>query len=208
MEKNIVLGLALFALAISAIGLGFNYYVEKGITGLTTYNDTGKVNLTVSTNLMIEFQSAYELIAWGNGYVNITGGSDFAILDTATNEVSNGTWVNTTAKGFVVENIGNVNCSLYIRMGKNNVTFIGGSRPSYKYNVSNNETGSCTNSTDFLLSAWNEVNTTADYGTKICDKFPFEDTRDQIKIDIQLVIPSDSRTGLLEDIITATAEIA
>ena len=65
-------------------------------------------------------------------------------------------------------------------------------------------------SAGFNPAIFNEVNHTHIFnasqdGVKVCDKLFFEDTRDDIRIDVRLMIPSDSRTGALSDVITASA---
>ena len=61
-DDNLVVGLALVAVLVSAIGLGFNYYSQSGITGFAQYNDTGEVNITVQQNLAIRFVPGYKIV--------------------------------------------------------------------------------------------------------------------------------------------------
>ena len=80
---------------------------------------------------------------------------------------------------------------------------IGGSGPTYKWAVSDNKTGSCTFTTNMSTGVFYDVNFTT--GTTVCSQFLFNNTADAVRIDIALVIPSDSKTGALSDTITATA---
>ncbi|MDP3881937.1 MAG: hypothetical protein Q8Q31_03625, partial [Nanoarchaeota archaeon] len=111
-----------------------------------------------------------------------------------------------------LENIGNVNATLYLKTGKNSTQFIGGSDPAYQFNISNNETGSCwqnNNTGNFTtIGLYYEVNATNGDGTKVCDYFSYEDSKDALRIDILLRVPSSSNTGTIEDTITATAYTA
>jgi len=204
--------LLIFSLVITFINI-------SKITGNAT--STGTVNFTIKSLVQINFTT--NIINWGSGTVNV--GESYATLCTAYNNasnVSNGNWTSNVA-GLVVENIGNQNVTLDLKTGEDANSFIGGTSPSYKFNVSNVEATSCTNASggivgekqvvlvggSFNLSTqfW-DVNTT-DPGTRICDDFTFNDSRDSIRIDIFLEIPSDAwsnRTGsAIGDIITATA---
>jgi hypothetical protein len=194
-----------------------------GLTGFATAGNTtsGKINLTIEQGLIINFTT--DLIEWGLGSVNI--GSQNATLDSSRNtsetKVVNGNWYMTNSslnfnrtRGLVLENIGNLNTTLYIKTGKTAATFIGGSGPEYKINITNNKSSSCgqnesttgnsSNALNFTLGLYYNVNTTGD-GARICDWFNFDDTKDQLRIHVFLRVPSDSLTGNLEDIITATA---
>ncbi|MDP3882049.1 MAG: hypothetical protein Q8Q31_04210 [Nanoarchaeota archaeon] len=189
-----------------------------GFTGYATAGNTtsGIVNLTVQQGLVINFTT--DIIDWGAGSVNL--GALNATLDTsrvgAEKRVLNGNWsmfngstnYNRT-NGLVLQNIGNVNATIYLKTGKNASSFLGGTSPSYQYNVTNNETGSCgqSNATagNATLGLYYEVNATNGDGTKICDWFNFDDAKDALRIHVLLRVPSDSKTSNLQDTITATA---
>src|SRR3989338_2497240 len=197
---------------------------KMGLTGFATAGNTtaGKINLSIEEGLIINFTT--DLIEWGQGSVDT--GSLNATLDTSRNsaetKVLNGNWSMTNGStnfnktnGLVLQNIGNVNATLYIKTASNAAGFLGGTSPAYQYNVTNNETGSCgqnltttgnsTNATYFGLGLYYNVNATAGDGTRICDWFNFEDEKDALTIHMLLRVPSDSLTGTLEDTVTATA---
>jgi len=221
-EKNVVF-LTIVAIALSLIALKVNFFSQTSgdyLTGFATAGNTtlGKVNLTVESGLIINFTT--DVIDWGSGRVDT--GADNATLDTSKNssdtKVLNGNWSGSfgnRTNGLILENIGNINATLYIKTGKNATQFIGGNNPAYQYNITNNETSSCGQNESttgnssyenyFGLGLYYDVNLTAGDGTRICDWFNFDDSKDVIRIDILLRVPSSSNTGDLEDSITATA---
>lgn len=159
--------------------------------------DTGVVNVTIETSAAINFTT--EFIDFGSGQVD--AGQSSATVDTISVS-TNGNWTS-PADNFVIENIGNVNVSLNLSFGKTANQFLGGTSPSYKYNFTNVSDASCVGGTS-SGNTWNTVNT-ASTGDLLCSVFEFIDTRDDIKIEIQLIIPSDSLTGEQTDTLTATA---
>lgn len=200
-SENFLLTIALIAVVISAFGLGFTYitlenFRENWLTGFVT--STGTVNVSIATSASINFTT--NLINWGSG--TVSNNSVAALLDTSTGTVTNGTWT-PVSNGFVIENSGNVNVSLNLKTSNNAAAFIGGTSPSYKFNVSNAEATSCT-SGSFSLGAWTDVNTT-DPGTLVCNPLNFLDTKDSVRVDIQLLIPYDSLKDTLTSTMTATA---
>jgi len=183
---------------------------KAGFTGFAIAGNTtaGIVNITIEQNLIINFTT--DIIDWGSGRVD--AGANNATLDTSrttpATKMLNGNWTGgytNKTKGLVLENIGNVNATIYIKTANNATTFLGGTNPLYQFNVSNNETGSCVNATGFALSAYLDVNYTAGDGTKICEPLKYLPTSNQIRIHVLLRVPTDSKTGTLNDTITATA---
>lgn len=200
-SENFLLTIALIAVVISAFGLGFTYttlenFRENWLTGFVT--STGTVNVSVSTSAAINFTT--NLINWGSG--TVSNNSLVAVLDTSSGTVVNGTWTEVT-NGFVIENTGNVNVSLNIKTSNSADSFIGGTSPTYKFNVSNVEESSCV-AGSITLGAWNDVNTT-DPGTLVCNPLEFMDNKDSVRVDIQLAIPYDSIKDTLTSTMTATA---
>jgi len=200
---NALLTIAVIAVLISGIGVGFTYYTVTGfqawLTGLVT--DTATANVTISTTEAINFTT--DNIDWGTGY--IFSGYINATLRTDNIDNVGGNWTN-ISQGFVLENIGNINVSLNISTDKSAAQFIGGTAgggPVYQYNVTNVEAGSCTNSTGFDLGTYYDVNYTSP-GPSVCDVFEYLDGKDSIRIDIKVVIPNDA-AGTKGSIMTATA---
>jgi hypothetical protein len=204
-SDNLITSIAVVAVLVSFVGAGFTYYTvneyrDAWLTGFAT--NTGDINLTVESAALINF--TIDNINWGSGQVD--AGQDNATLNTCCGgSVVDGNWT-TVSDGFEVRNIGNVNLTLNLRTGLDAEGFIGGTAgggPIYQYNVTNVKADSCTAPGTFTLGTFNNVNTTSP-GTRVCDNFQFADASDTIRIDIRLVVPSDSRTGALSDTMTAT----
>lgn len=160
--------------------------------------DSGILNITISTSVRLNFTT--DFVDFGSGAVDL--GKQNATIDTMGNVV-NGNWTAPTS-GFIVENLGNSNLSLSLKSGKTASGFLGGTSPDYDFNVTNSEAGSCINSTGFDLGQWYNVNTT-DPGTSICSFLFYNDSKDEIRIDLRLVVPSDANTGQQTDTFTAIA---
>jgi len=204
---NLLLVVVIVAVCISVIGVGITYNrlssFKNKLTGFAT--DSGTINLSVESAATINFTTSN--INWGSG--RVTDGEDNATLNTAAgaSNITNGNWTGNTA-GLVIENIGNVNVTLNISTGVAASSLLGGTSPIYELNFTEVEGGSCLNSTDETdesLGSFATANTTHRI---FCDKFPFDDGNDTVRIDVRLVIPSDSKTGAIGDVITATFESA
>ncbi|MEK6915870.1 MAG: hypothetical protein AABW89_05000 [Nanoarchaeota archaeon] len=189
----------------SLFSLGLFYLSARTLFGtLSGYaTSLGEANLTVESDATVTFTTSQ--INWGSGRVNL--GSSSAGLNTfETNNVTNGNWTLQNAGGLRIQNNGNTNLTLNLSGTKTAAQMISGTGPSYKWNVSNAESGSCRNSTggtDGLpLNLFYNVNTTS---TLFCTFFHYENSQDSLRIDFNLTIPSDSLTGALGDTITATA---
>jgi hypothetical protein len=187
--SNLIGYLAIIVIIISLLSLGMQ------LTGKVT-DSTSRINITISAVASINF--SINNINFGSGSVNV--GSNNATIDTLGNVV-NGNWT-PVAQGFILENIGNKNFTLNLKTGKTAAGFLGGTNPSYQYNVTNFEAGSCTEA-GIALGVWTNVNTTGD-GDLICNPFRFSEGSNSINIDLKLVIPSDARVGSSSDIFTAT----
>jgi len=203
-NSQILLVVTVFAVMISMVGAGFTYYTvnrykNTWFTGFAL--QSGDVNLTVETSAAINF--TVDSINWGSGRVD--SGQSSATLNTCCGgSVTNGNWTAVT-QGFEVRNIGNVNLTLKLKTGLTAATFIGGTAvtPDYEFNVTNKEAGSCTVAAGYTLGTFVDVNTTSP-GTAVCSLFESRDAADEVRIDIKLVVPSDSLTGARGDTMTAT----
>ena len=193
-----------FAIALLVVSL-IVFFVNIDKFFKITGKAIGTANLTIESVTNINFTT--NNINWGSG--SVSSGQASATLNTAAgaNNVTNGNWTGNTA-GLVIANIGNNNVSIDLKTGKTNATLLGGTAPDYEYNVTNVESGSCLNSTGgtdgLSLGSFSDVNTT-DPGTRVCGRFRYATASNTIRIDIKLIIPSDSVTGAVGDIITATA---
>lgn len=208
---NVLIAFALVAAVLSILSASFTYYSissfkDTWLTGLAS-TDTATINLTVETQAAINFTT--DNINWGSGRVQ--SGSNVTLTTFELNNVSsNGNWTLQTAGGLRLQNIGNSNVSLNFSAGKTAAQFIGGASPVYQWNLSLVEANSCTNlSGGSVLTGRGMINlsnfsTTSTSQNVACEIFPYHDANDQIRVDFRLEIPSDSITGALGDIITAT----
>ena len=203
--ENILLTTAIIAVIISIIGAGITYNsmtaFKSKLTGFAT--EGGMVNLTIESRVSINFTT--DMINWSAGSVD--EGQSYALLDTTNqsdNSVTSGSWANVT-QGLVIENIGNENVSLDLASSADNTTMLGGTDSIFAWKFTNDDTGvSCTwGDSGEANDTWYPVNTTGD-GSRICDYFYFESSRDEIQIDFFAKIPADSITGDRGATITAT----
>ena len=210
-SDKLLLWIAIVSILLSFIGLIVAYssvVSHRGglFTGFAVENTSiGTVNLTVQNVLLINFTTWN--IDFGSGA--LVAGADQGNLTSTAQNNEGVTGFNEVDTGLILENIGNLNATLFMVFEKNASDFLGGTRPSYKFNITNVEEGSCVvNHPNFTLGEWYEVNDTAqlnisDNGIRICDVFWYSSTNDTIRIDIQLGLPSDSQTGNLGDRIIA-----
>lgn len=202
-SDSLMLGLALIMAVVAVVGVGLTYSsvsnLENALTGFAT--DEATTNLSVESNTAINFTT--DNINFGTG--TIVNGSVRGVLS-STGLTTNTTGFTAVTQGFVLENIGNTNATLKIKTGKIATTFLGGTSPKYQFNVTNKEASSC--------ETWNAGYTAGEYvdaatsDNTVCDKFQDTDASDELRIDILLVVPSDSFTGALGDVMTATASPA
>jgi hypothetical protein len=204
--------LLLSVLAVFLFGFALDLYAFSG--GITrsvwsgfASSDISNVSINIEEIVLINFTT--DTIDWGIG--RVYPGLLNATLDTSESnplyKSKGGNWTGAYgnySSGFILENIGNVNAVLYLKSSKNASSFLGGTNPAYQFNITNNESQSCINTTGFFLGQYFDVNTTLD-GTKVCDLFSYHGENDTVRIDIFLRIPSDSRLGFLQDTIVATA---
>ncbi len=203
-QDNLLLIVAVVAVAITIIGLGVTYnslsVFNNFLTGFATENGTVSVNIQTiaSINITSANNAPGKTLNWGSGTFN--AGASHALL-VSNGTVVNGTWTS-IAKGFVVENVGNLNVTLNISAVSAASTFLGGTSPLFQYKFSNNESGSCTFSAG-VENTWKEFTTTS---TAACSKFHFVDTSDRINLDILVKIPNNGKTGALTNTVVLTYE--
>lgn len=200
-KDRIILTLSIIAFVLALLS-AIASYQNINLTG-NQVNDQGNATLTITENLQINFTT--DTIDWGSGRVD--NNENFSRLNsegTVTNSTTN-PW-STVNNGLVLENIGNTNATIELYAGSNASTFIGGGQgsaknPEYKWKASNDEANSCGTLSD---TSYTSVNTT-DPGTTICDPLKYENSNDQLEIDIEVVVPYDANTGSKTDTLTATA---
>jgi len=158
-------------------------------TGIIAFEITETVDITFATSSSIDF-----------GAGSVDSGETSATLDSDGGNID-GSWTNTTGN-LTLENIGTEDATLDLVSNVTAAQFIGGSSPTFKWKVANLSVGSCDN---IAPTSYAEVNTTVN-GTRICSAFYAEDSKDDLNINFELVIPSDtSLEGAQVAVITATA---
>jgi hypothetical protein len=182
--------LAYFSIAVIVASL---FFLGLELTGHDVSTDEAIVNVTIATTTAINFTT--DFIDFGSGVVNT--GADNATLDTDGTVVS-GTWT-PTSTNFTLENIGNTNVNLTLRVGKSAQDFLGGNNPSYEFKFADDKPTSCVNST--TTRVWIPTNISDTY---LCSFFNAADTNDTIHIGVRIVIPSTA-SGAKTDTFTATA---
>jgi len=203
--------ISLIILAISLVFFIYNLTNSPIVTGKVT----ATANLTIAEVVSVNFSTSN--ITWAKGAVTV--GAVAAQLDTSEGTVTGGNWT-ANSYGLVLENIGNQNVTIDLTFGKDAQYFIDGTNGTniwngdYRFNVTANETNSCSNSTTvtyginmssgYYLGRF--MNTNSSTALRVCDNLFWEDTKDQIRIDLYLNISTNSSiTGFVSDTITATA---
>lgn len=205
-QDRVVMMIAVLAVAASLIAAGFSYYslnYGSRLSGLAS-SDTGTTSLTVSTEADIEFTD--QNITWGSGRVNIS--KVRAVLDSDAGTVINGTWTPEDS-GFILENKGNTNVTLNIKVDDTNTSFLGGTGgggPQYMWKVEDgpNATATCAAHGGGIENA-SIYNHTSQTDTKVCNHMGYLSGANEFSIDIRLHIPYDSNLGQTTDTITASA---
>jgi len=163
-------------------------------------NSTGKVvgsvNVTIYTLASLNFTIKSVDFGLGSVYRN----SSSAVIDTTGNVVG-GNWTPIN-NGFIVENIGNTNLSVFLKSGKNAVEFLGGTSPGYYYMFNNFEANSCTENAT-AMNSWFALNNSG-LGDELCENMQYGQDEDSIRIDLRLIVPADAIRGEREDILTVT----
>ncbi len=198
----IVIMLALISIFISLASI---YGLVEKLTGRASYS--GFINISILTSININLTR--DIINWSSGSIN--SGEVNATLYTrgeSAGAVERGNWSGASALAIVVENIGNINCSLSIQTGKNAHDFfnsVSSSNEQYQLNATNKESGACNGN---LLGQWLDVNKTSG-GTEYCSQLDFHRSSNEIYVDVLLTIPSDAgNIGEQSDTITITGDTA
>ena len=189
------------------------------ITGAGT---TGSVNLSVESlaSINFSFQTGSVLgrpgnISWGSG--SVSTGQSYANLTTRGTTTN---WNGTPVTGALsLENTGNIGVKLVLTSTNGSAaTFLGGTNPIYRLNISENEVNSCNNDStttpydhqqaglngSFFSTAVFNVNASR----TVCGNFSFQATIDEILIGFYVGLPSDAGAGVHQDIIGATITAA
>jgi len=211
--NNLLAILAIVIVAIAVINVAVvlvkvSDFREK-ITGYATSNVTyGFVNITITQAIVIN--ASRSTINFGSG--GISGGFQYATMFTNgnfsnfTDSLGNGTWPGVANDGqgnlmaIIIENVGNLNCSLTAVSNKNATTLfdsISGSNQDFQWNFSNLDTGACitwNNSALYDGNNFADVNVTGAAGT-ICNNLGFVGGSRpyRLTMDILVTVPNDAQ---------------
>ena len=165
------------------------------ITGRATTGAQGQANVTVSAQIALTAIGSF--IQFGGGFAN---GSTCRLNSTPSGlSLGNCTTFRDANESLVVRNDGNSNLTINLSFDKTNLTWIGGTNPGVWFQAIDNESSSCVNGTRYYgTSNWTPLPATASQSTRICQgdatrgRMAFDDTKDQINIDITVLIPADA----------------
>ena len=217
---NKTLSILLLALLVISIGTTF-YNLEKLSSLRLIRSPTGFIlnpaslaKVNISTLASLRFSIA--TVDWGTGYVNTTGQNTNCSM-AVVNQSQAASYMDPIAKcvGFLkinsslqIEDDGNTNLTLSIGSNADAASLIGGTGPWFKFQATNNESGSCplaltypSNWTDVVLASpfYYICNTSAGGGG-----LSFLDTQDSMNININISIPYNSLIGLRQATLTVT----
>jgi len=196
-DNYLVFGsVVIFLFSIASLFFAFESIEEYQILVTGNAVDNGFVNLTISSLASLNFTN--DTINFGPG--TVTFGALSATIDTLGN-VTNGNWTAINTR-FLIINLGNENLTVNVSAGKSASSFIGGNSPEYKYNVSDGGKDICSPPNGFSLDTFYEINISGD-SRRVCDTLQ---SLENITIDLRLVIPNNSKVGMLTDTITISYE--
>ena len=197
--------LTIFILLVVAINFGYVLVkVAPKISGRAV--DTAAVNVTINQKVSANFSVAS--ISWGRGSVDV--GQTNATLNTSgTPTVTRGNWSTAGVSDLQMVNNGNVNISLDIKTNVGAAAFIGGTNPNVTFIVRDAFTYAttsvnCVNGTVGGSGLWGnsvgyynytDANTTSP-GTRFCEVFPFEDSKDDLNISVFIRVPYDTNSSV------------
>ena len=202
-SNNILAGLLLVAVVLSAIGLLSMMSVPiMQLTGAAT-SGQGLANVTVQSSYSVKM--VRNISNFGSG--TIIEGSMRHLYSNSTNaggfyngSEGNGTnyGTGTYAYPFVVENDGNDDSTCIQVSGTVAGTFIGGTSAVFEAAAKENETTSCSSG---LVSAW----TTVGGAQTMCQSLQMDLANDELRIHWHIGIPDDASPAEKTNTITVTA---
>ena len=199
--NNIIAVLAIAVVVVAVINLFITFIKVPDFQEKLTGYALGYVNITISSNIQINLTNS--VTNFGAGGVNST--CERAMLKTngaSTGVVLCGNWSADNGKGIVIENNGNVNCTLTAQGANDAAAFIGGTNSTYEWNFTLSEPGSCSGGT-LTQNFFRTANTSAP--ATLCTDFRSLDSGDEVMIDINITVPTDAEIGARSDTITITA---
>ena len=198
--------LLLVAIAVSIGGtlISISRLGQLGITGRLADNTTGQVNFTIQNQFSIRFIN--NAIPFGTGYVNSSSGCQMGTNGSSapTNDPDGCNGFNATVNtlNLTIENDGNIRANISLNFTANASGFIGGTSPSFQFEVTQGEASSCT--TIGNGSAFREVgnlvgssnsNDTNLTGSRICTNLDYQDATDLLEVGAYISIPQNAASG-------------
>lgn len=184
--SKLILTLSTIVLIIAVVMLVVTLNKYGVLTGRAT--DKGTANLTISAAASISFSDA--VCDFGAGSVNET--PTFANIYTGNGTCINGSWTGNACDGLEITNDGNVNLTVTLASSGDKDAFIGGTSPSFQWNV--------TDGTDCVgvegITSLTEITGTPNACTNLTQA-------GTLTIDFALTIPEDAE-GTKGTVITAT----
>ena len=222
-NNNVLLIFAIIVAIVSAAAFFVILNLNKAILLAPATGEEGTARVEIIQNARVNI--TYDLINFSSGYIN--PGTGALILDSNGTDTPYANWLNINNnpitlpdKGFVIENIGNVNLDLDVQLETAINTWLppgpSTSPANLSYKVSNCDTTIPVVATDaycgYIGSAPGDVpdtdpSCTFNIGStariyapiaqptqpinQTCNTFFFQDTRDEIRLDLRLDLPQD-----------------
>ena len=189
--------LVVIAVIVTVFALANFVVTVNKMNGLTGHvSDTGTANLTVETTAQLVFTTGHDVANWQSG--SVTAGQTSATLDTE-GTMTNGNWT-VVNNPLTLENQGNTDLNVTLKTSNDAAAFLGGTSPSYKLKIT--DTVSACN---VALGAYATTYTDASTSDQvICSNMSSTQSHNDLTLNIELVVPSDSLTGARGSVITAT----
>ena len=189
----VFIAITLFAASLNFIKLG--KFDSNLITGFQSSNASARVNVTIAPTVIVRFNISF--VDFGNG--SLVYAPNLTTINTTDPDINPSSFKDPGP--LVLQNDGNVDVNVTIY----SVTasgFIGGTNPTYEWNASQNETGSCSGTSNLTGTITSFTATP----TNVCTNFTFTESTDALNIDIYLGIPADVRPGYRETMVNVTAQ--
>ena len=211
MENKLITGLVIVVLIVSVLSLSITFVKVSDFKEKLTGYYVGYVNLSIATSIILNISN--DSIDFGSGAITEAQTNASLWTNRTKGYILRGNWSVTGTNAIVIENIGNINCSVNLTTNDDASTLFGGSAANraYKWNWSNKEAGACGDGLSNVGPITNDLFTDVTKTpteTRICDQFGFSDGVDELYLDVFLTVPYDGNTGVLGDVITITGNTA
>ncbi|MBT4258244.1 hypothetical protein HOD88_03630 [archaeon] len=199
-STNVLMVIAVLAVGLAMFNLIITVNKVQDVEKLTGFavTDTADVNLSVASNLLINFTT--DSVDWGTGYVTPGAGN----ADLYTNgTIVGGSW-SAVSSPLVIENAGNENANISLKASNDAAGFIGSASALYQVNVTEKDAGACSGGM-VHSNTWNSINTTE---FLYCGNLTTASGVDELYVNVHIRIPETGvPIGSKGSIITATAEV-